>query len=267
MRHPFLVALLLICLTGCSRNNESSQVASRMSFERSGTSAKAAPNRHLAVQHAITVDVTEPQIASVYEAGQAACREATSEACVVLESELTAGRRPFASLKFRARPAGIQKLMATFGAQGAVTSQTSSAEDLTAPVEDTARKVAMLTEYRAKLEALLSRPSADVDALIKLTKELAQVQSDFEAIKAQQANLMQRIDTEILNVSISATENRAFLAPVNTALADFTSNLSQGISGAITGVAYLVPWSLLLALFGWIGTKLWRRQRRAKARA
>lgn len=225
------------------------------------------PNRNLAVQHTIRVDVAEKQVAVLHDAGLAACRDAASDACVTLESNITTGREPSATLKFRAKTGGIKKLLGVFGGQGSITNQTTIAEDLTAPVEDSARKVAMLTEYRSKLELLLGRASGDVDALIKVNRELAQVQSEFEAMKDQQASLVLRVDTETLTVSIVSVESQTFWAPISASLAEFRSNLSRGISSAVTGFAYMVPWSVLLLLFGWIGWRMWRRLRRASARS
>ena len=267
MRHLLLSVLVLLSIAGCTKNERSPDAATMRSPMFNAAQMMASPNRYLALQHTIMVDVAEQKIVELYEAGQAACRDAVSEACVVLESQLTTGRQPFASLKFRAKAGGIQKLMATFGTQGAIRSETTNAEDLTAPVEDTARKVAMMTEYRSKLELLLGRANSDVDALIKINRELAHVQSEFEAIKSQQAHLLQRVDTEILSVSITSVESLTFWAPVSASLAEFGSNLSRGIASAVTGLAYLIPWSVLLLLFGWVSARLWRRQQRARTRA
>jgi len=267
MRLLLLVALFLLSTVGCTKGGERSNVAVARDASTAAAQMLRTPNRYLAVQHTISVDVAEQQIAVLYEAGLAACRDAASEACVALESHITTGRQPSATLKFRAKATGIRKLMDIFGARGSITNQTTIAEDLTAPVEDTARRVAMLTEYRSKLESLLGRASGDVDALIKVNRELAQVQSEFEAMKGQQASLVQRVETEILSVSIVSIEGQTFWAPISASLAEFLSNLSRGISSAVTGVAYLIPWSVLLLVFGWVGLKMWRRQRRAPAHA
>jgi len=62
-------------------------------------------------------------------------------------------------------------------------------------------------------------------------------------------------------VSIDTRHSQSFFTPIAHALADFGSNLSQGVSGAIIGVAYLIPWVLILSFFVWIGRKLWRRRK------
>jgi hypothetical protein len=69
------------------------------------------------------------------------------------------------------------------------------------------------------------------------------------------------VETEILEISIRADQYRSFWQPISLALSDFGGSLSQGISTAITGVAYLLPWGLVIGLVAWAGRKLWRRRR------
>lgn len=259
MRYHFIVLFIVALLTGCSSKEErpGAAVADR-------AAAAASPGRYLAYEHTIQIDTPEANIAKVFEAGQAACRAAAVEGCTVLASNLSDGRQAFATLKFRAKPAGIRKLVAALSAKGEITEQSTTAEDLEAPITDTNKKLEMLQDYRAKLEALRARASSDVDALIKVNRELAQVQSELEAATGKQAHLMQRVDTEILHVTIRAENSRSFFTPIRHAIADFGTNLSQGISGAIIGLAYLIPWALIIAFTTWIVRKLWRRRKRAQ---
>ena len=255
MRKFLLVLILLTAVAGCSRKEESGSFA-----EVSSAPASANAKRYLAYQHAIHVDTEEHKIAAVYEAAQAACREAASDLCTVLESRISTGRSASASLKFRAKPDGIRKLIAVLGNQAEVIDQSTTAEDLASPIEDTAKKLKMLNDYRAKLESMLGRANNDVDALIKINRELAQVQSEIEAETGAHAHLMQRVETEILDVSIGSVQNRSFWRPIALSAADFGTNLSSGVSIAITGTAYLIPWVFLLGLVVWGGRRLWRRR-------
>lgn len=263
MRLPLLALLMLIVIAGCARKEESAAVAQSVSAQEAVNS----PSRYMAYEHAIHLDAEEGKVATVYKAALAACREAIADQCVILGSHLNTGREVSAELKFRGRPGGIRKLIAALGAQGEVISQSVTAEDLTRPIEDSAKKLAMLNDYRSKLEALSGRANNDIDALIKVNKELAQVQSEIEAMTGERTYLVQRIETEILNVSITTVHNRLFWKPVSTALSDFGLNLSEGLSKAITGVAFLIPWSLVLVVFVWVGRKLWLHRRTPKKNA
>ncbi|GAB3253909.1 hypothetical protein GCM10027296_21660 [Chitinimonas naiadis] len=216
---------------------------------------------YLAYEHTLELASEEEKLASLFAQAQALCKAAAADGCVILDSHIRTGSNAYASLKFRAKPGGVQNLIADLGKQGEVTGQSTTAEDLGGPIKDNARKLAMLQEYRAKLESLLAKSSADVDALIKLNKELAQVQSDVEALSGEQAHLMQRVDTEILNVNISTVGHRSFWSPIVEAGQSFGSSLSQGISMTITGIAYLLPWFIALILVVWAGRKLWRRRK------
>jgi hypothetical protein len=263
MKQFLLVLLILIATAGCSSNNEVGVAATGRSMATSPNKAA----RYLAYEHFIHLDTEEHKISEVFEAAQAACREASSDLCTILESRINTGRSASASLRFRAKQSGIQKLITTLSKQADITDRSTTAEDLAAPIEDSAKKLAMLSDYRSKLEALRGRANNDVDALIKVNRELAQVQSEIEASAGTNAKLLQRVDTEILSVSISSVKNGEFWKPISFAMSDFGANLSQGMSIAITGIAYLIPWALLILLTGWVGRFFWRRSKKRKTNA
>jgi hypothetical protein len=266
MKHFWLVLFVLAMVTGCSRKEESGVVAAPAPAQPVAK-APGKASRYLAYQHTLHIDTEEHKIAAVFEAAQATCRDIASDLCTVLESRINTGREAYASLTFRATPGGIQKLIAALSQQSDITDQSTSAEDLAGPIEDSAKKLALLNDYQSKLEALRSNAKTDVDALIKVNKELAQVQSDIEAAAGKKAQLMQRVETEILTVSISSVQNRRFWKPISRALADFGADLSQGVAIAITAVAYLIPWALVLLLATWVVRRLWRSRKRPKTNA
>jgi len=255
----FLIALsLLALLAGCSEGNPNGAAAPVL--ERAVSSDS--PARYLAYQHAVQLDVEENRVAEVHQATLDACSAAQAEQCVILESRLGSGARIFAEIRLRAKPEGIKSLLATLGKQGKIASQSVTAEDLAAPLEDAAKKLAMLNDYRTKLEALRSRASGDIEAMIKVNKELAETQASIEEISGQRAHNLQRVNTEILSLSISSTEGKSPWRPVARALDNFNEDLGRGLSGAITALAYLIPWSLVFLLFGWLGRKLWLRRKK-----
>ena len=167
-------------------------------------------------------------------------------------------------MKFRAKASGIKKLIATLSAQGEVVNQSTSAEDLAGPIADTAKQIAMLTDYRTSLEALRSRPSTDLDALMKLTRELAEVQSQIETLTGSQAGLMQRVQTELLNVSINSYQGSSFWGTIGDSASAFGEVLSEAIGAAIIAVAYLLPWAVLIGAIAWVTRAIlrWRKRQR-----
>lgn len=267
MKTRALVLLIFVLLAGCSKKESNSFAKPRpleavVLQER----ALAKSNRYMAYEHFIQIDSDEGDVVNIYEAGQSACREAVRESCVILESKISSGRNASASLKFRTKPEGIKSILAALSKQGEITDQSTVAEDLAGPIEDAAKKLAMLRDYRTKLEALRIRAASDVDALIKVNRELSQVQSDLEEMTGNHVRLVERVETEVLNVSISAYRNQSFWRPIRNACSDFVSNLSQGASTAITGLAFFVPWALLISVFAWLGRKLWTRWKRPPAK-
>lgn len=268
MRFPFLLSIALLTLPGCGNHAETSSLAVPAAAVQgqSPGEKRAARSPSIAYEHSLHLDVHEDKIGSVYEAVQAACREATADQCVLLESRLDTGDHASATLRLRARPTGIEKLLTLLSIQGGVTHISRTAEDLAQPMADHSRKLAMLHDYRSRLEVLRVRAGSNIDSLIRINKELAQVQNDIEALDGEIARLRQRVETEILNVHLDAVHHRSFMRPVSQALANFTSHLSEGLSSAITGLAYVIPWSIMLFVFAWGAGKLWGRSKRARAR-
>lgn len=267
MRAHLLPALCLaIALTACSRKDDTSTPAAAPAAALLSTAGDGTA-RQMAYEHSLSLDAPEERIAAIHESAQAACSAAADEGCVVLESRLTTGQHAFASIKFRARPKGIRKLIAAVSGQGQIINQSTTAEDLAAPLEDSAKKLAMLQDYRSKLEALRGRAAADIDALIKVNRELAQVQSDIESTTGKQAHLVQRVETETLTLNVSSRQSKSFWKDISNSLARFASDLSTGIASVITGLAYLLPWGVTLMAFVWAGRALWLRRKRARAGA
>jgi hypothetical protein len=257
MRNVLLAVLLSIALVGCDKRPESVSSASAQMDTRA-----AAPRQYMAYQHSISLDVDEARVVTIYNTAIAACQQAVAEQCAILDSQVTTGQNVYATIKMRAKPEGIKRIIASLSSLGTVIQQSMTAEDLAKPIEDSKKKLEMLDDYRSKLESLRTRASTDVDALIKVNKELAEVQSAIEAETGTDSDLMQRVDTEVLNVSIASQTQRAFWRPISDAFTDFKSNLSDGISGVVTALAYIFPWGLTLLVLGWAGRKLWSALKR-----
>ena len=153
-------------------------------------------------------------------------------------------------------------MIALAAAGGEVASRNTSAEDLEGPIRDNAKRLDMLRSYREKLLALENKVGNNAEALIKLSHELATVQSELESATGVEARLMERVQMDLLNISIQSRTQRGFWSPVKRSLGDFGSNLSEGIASAITGAAYMLPWALILFIFGVVVRKVWRKVRR-----
>lgn len=218
--------------------------------------------RNLAYEHSVEVDAEADKVAPAYAAVQAACRTAAADGCVVLRASLSGGQTPSASLQLRAAPAGIRRLTALLGTQGEIISQSMNAEDLGRPIEDGERKLAMLKDYRTRLEELRGRAANTIDTLIRVNQELAQVQSQIEAQSGASAYLRQRVDTGLLNVQIQPREHASAWRPAVNAVRAFGANLAGGIAAALSTLAYALPFGALLFATLWLLRRLCRGRRK-----
>jgi hypothetical protein len=73
----------------------------------------------------------------------------------------------------------------------------------------------------------------------------------------------QRVQTEILAVTISSFESQSFWQPIGAASSDFADNLSEAVAVVITVIAFLLPWAILGLLAFWM-VRVIRRRRRAQ---
>ncbi len=270
----FVTFALALTLAGCEKMVARKSV---MMAERSGAGAPAEAEADksvtgpvtqrptLAITRSVNIETDVDGIAPRFASTRAACEAEAQAACVVLDSNLTTGEYPQATLRMRAAPAGIARVLARLRAANGVVSESTSAEDLAAPLVESERRLAMQRDYRDSLLALRAKGTNDINALIRVNQELAQVQSQLEAVNGERAHLQQKIDTETLTVNISTGDGSAGNAhPVARALRDFGHNLSQGVAGAITFVAYLIPWAVVILPLGWALRWLWRRRRSAR---
>jgi len=268
----FVTLALALALSGCEKMVARKSV---MMAERSGAGVPAEADKNLAgpvaqrptlaITRSVNIETDVEGIAHRFASTRAACEAEVQAACVVLDSNLATGEYPRASLTLRAAPAGIARILAKLRAANGVVSESTSAEDLAAPLVESERRLAMQREYRDSLLALRAKGANDINALIRVNEELAQVQSQLEAVDGERAHLQQKVDTETLTVHIDTSDGPVGTAhPVARALREFGQNLSQGVAGAITFIAYVIPWAVVALPLGWALRWLWRRRRAAR---
>ncbi|MEX1034032.1 MAG: DUF4349 domain-containing protein [Cellvibrionaceae bacterium] len=165
-------------------------------------------------------------------------------------------------MRVRIKNEGVDPLITIAARNGEIASQTSRAEDLAESVMDTDKRLEMLRSYRERLQALEASAAEDIESLIRVTSELARVQSDIEQAESNRANLQRRLDLDLLNIHFYADSEDNVLAPIARALDRFFYNLASGASSIITSVALFVPWIVVLLLGFFVLRWAWRRRRR-----
>jgi hypothetical protein len=255
---PLSGVVLAILLGGCTANQE----------ESSGGAAAPAPRvdharaAWLAYEHEIKLE-SPGQSRQIAEAVRRTCVALPARGCTVMEASMRSGAMPGATIRMRVTPAGVNKVLGSLDGRGEVVAQSTSAKDLAEPIQDGERKMAMLTGYRDQLQTLARQRALEPEALIKLHRELAQVQSEIENTAGSSAQLRTRVDTELLTVVLQEQAAAGHKGAVRQAIDDFTDDLLQGVAMLITFVASTIPF----ALAGTAGYLVWRRLRARRRKA
>ncbi|MFZ6649603.1 DUF4349 domain-containing protein [Undibacterium sp. TJN25] len=267
MRFPIFLLAFSLLLSGCSSKDEKSAGNAQVLENRPPPSvSKPAGPRTLAYEHELSLQTQETKVAALYEKTMAQCLADTGHRCTILLAQIGSGvsydarSTVTARLTLRATPEGIRNLQKTLSSGNRILKQSTKAEDLAQPMVDNEKRLAMLEEYKNRLNTLNARPGTDLDTLIKLSKEIASVQSELESAKSDAAKLAERVNTEVLRIeiSINSEDEEGLMSPVKSACQKFIRHLAEGISIVITALAYILPWCIVLIPL-LLGIGRWRR--------
>jgi len=190
------------------------------------------------------------------------CAGDSAHHCATLQSDLTTGQFPSGLIKLRLDPGAVEDLVSFAASLGKLEHRSTKVEDLADAIQDTQSRIEMLTNYRKQLLQLQAKAATNVEAAIKIASELSTVQGDLERATGEAAYQTKRVSTDIVTIKFAVAEQRAFWRPVHEAVRDFLGNLSNGISQAITAVAYIVPWLFVVVPGLYLVRFLWRRRGR-----
>lgn len=252
-----IIFVLLIC--GCSSDEE---VEASGSAKTKAAVSQNDRSKYLAYEYRISVDLPEEKIEKKYNEIIQSCLKDNKHNCTILSSSLNTGNYNSSDIAIRIKPEGISNFLNLASSDGKVTRQSTEVEDLESSIVDNEKRLDMLKSYRTKLEEIELKSSNDIDSLIKITQELSSVQSQIESAEGNKASLAQRIDMNILRISLFSKSYVSFWQPIYDALSEFSENLSDGVSGVIIALAYLLPWSVLLIIIGFSIRFIYKKFRR-----
>ena len=263
MMRRVIFVVFAVLLTGCDSGHGMYASAYKDANEVQDLhNAQRAKTEFLAYTHRITVEVARPALSTVFNSVLEACVKETEYTCLIMSSQVSGGNYVYGNITLRVSPDGIEKYKKLVTDSGDVAQQSMSAEDLTSMVRDSEQRLDMLAAYKTRLQKLEQNPNVDVDALIKLSSEMAAVQTQIEYTQGEKAKLYQRINMEVLEITLDTSEYASFYSPISDALTTFGENVSDGLGIFITAIAYLLPWLLLLGFFIWFIRVLWLRRKR-----
>lgn len=246
-----------VAMSACSRPRA---LMAPVAVARSETGA---PDKStLSREHTVVIDIPEADLAAGFRRVTDRCASDPSHHCTILQSDLSSGDSPSGHIKLRIDPAAVEDLISFVVSQGKLERRSTSVEDLAEAIADTQTRIEMLTSYRTQLLALQAKAGTNVEAAIKVASELSTVQTDLERATGEAAYQTKRTTMDIVNIDFLIAEHKAFWRPVKEAFRDFLGNLSNGVSQAITAVAYIVPWLFVVVPGLYLVRFLWRRRGR-----
>lgn len=249
------LCLAVASLTGCGGGDAGGPASYQ--FDQSNRTG----SEYFATEHRVTIDLPEDVVEPRFEAVIRRCVEDKVFNCTLLNSELSRQDLVTATLSARLLPAGVEDMIEFAASGGMVAHRSTAVEDLADPIIDAESRVAMLEQHLADLEGLRERSGEDVDALIRISSEMAEAQSSLEALKGEHEYLKLRVSMDVLNISFGSYQSRSFFSPIGRAFGSFVDDLAEGIAQAITGFAFLLPWIVILVPVALGIRKLFRRRK------
>ncbi|HEV2678309.1 MAG TPA: DUF4349 domain-containing protein [Aliidongia sp.] len=286
LRFLQVAALLALALAGCDQTPLNSRSGTG-SAPPMAAAAPAAMKRaevpngpKLAYHHWLEFEMPAPGVAARYERARDKCLAEAAQGCILVNASIDAGdvrngRPPHASLAMRvphdAVEAVEQGILQPIAGEAPGTTKlrarNTTADDLTAAIQDVDRRLAQLTDYRDRLTALAKRADAKVEDLIKVEQELSNTQNEIESITAQQKHLNEQVSTELLTITLSAEAAvESMTGPIGQVWRNAGLLLGQNTAAALRFAIGAIPWLVVIAiavLLLALLRVLFRRKRRA----
>jgi hypothetical protein len=254
--------LILLAITACSKRQVEEDDTTQSTTFSGSEIYQRQKTKYLAYEHFVTVDIKEENILPAYKSTIEACINDTENNCTILDSRISSGKYPSAYIRLRIKPEGVKGIVAIASSKGKVIQESTHVEDLAKPVVDNKKRLKMLESHHGRLLLLQEKASNDIESLIKVSSELSKVQSELEQAMGENAFLLQRVNMDIVNINFQVKLSRSFWKPICRSLSSFSNNLSDGISGTIVAVAYLLPGLILIFLLFIFIRYLWRKLRK-----
>lgn len=242
-----------------------------------GLSAPDTPvEQYIAYAYSYALEFAPNRAVDAMAAHRDLCLSAGPDVCQVVNASSSnqQGNRSRARLQIRAVPDWIADFRDGLeadveAADGAINSFNMTASDLTRPILDAQARLEAKRALRERLTGLLDRPSADIEALIRLERELARVQGEIESGDANLRAMMARVSMSTLDLNYTTRHTPTgggALDPIGYALSRFVRDFSTALGDVITVVASTAPWLIIIIPALWLVLR-WRRRVAARKQA
>jgi hypothetical protein len=233
------------------------------------------PVSYLAYSYALGLEVPGERLIGLMDGHAAACRSAGLRVCQVVGSSRHGDpdARLGGSLSLRAEPEWLQRFMQgaqrdAVGADGRVTRQSTSTEDLTRSIIDTEATLRAKRGLRDRLQQLLATRPGSLADLLAVERELARVQGELDSTESNLTAMRTRVSMSALTIEYESTARAvagSTLEPLRLALIGFLDTLIESTAALVEVVGGLLPWVLAIWLLVWLLLRF--RRRRASRRA
>lgn len=233
------------------------------------------PPNFMAYSYQMALEAPADNVAGLFEHHQAACEAAGPAVCQVMSASLATQNadRVGGRLQIRATPDWLTEFRSGIeddaeSAGGRLLSETTSAEDLSAPILDIRARLTAQTALRDRLQDLLENEGASVEDLVHVERELARVQGDIESATSRLRYLERRVSMSQLAIQYASTAvpiRRTTINPVIAAFNDFFDILARGLGMVIRTIAAILPWLIVIIPVVWFLRRTWRRRMARKA--
>lgn len=228
----------------------------------------SAAERRLAITHRLTIRLPGAETEAIQQRHMAECAKL---GCTILSTSIDRSNegRISARASVRIKPDSYEAFAAVLAAPPAgIITRSQSSEDLAMPIVDAERRLAAKLALRERLVAMLHDQNVkSASELITIEKELAQVQSDIEAITAQRDGLRTRTDTvrvEISYVGVAGRVAGADVGPIYRAAGGISQTAIDSVAALISTLVAIVPWLPVIVLTWWAagrGIRRWKLRR------
>ena len=218
--------------------------------------------KYIALRHHLQIETPAEKMQATFDAAIAHCEALNCQMLSANFNKATPYSPPSASLYVRVLPRNVAIFLSGLAKNGEVMQHGRDSEDKTSQVVDTDARIKNLTELRDRLRIMLTDKSAKFKDIIDVERELANTQSQLDALSSMRKILSQETDLVAVNIDFTATQGiteQGFFAPVARALKDAGRVMMESFGSVITFVMSALPWLLIGIPVLWLARRGWTK--------
>ena len=218
--------------------------------------------KYIALRHHLQIETPADKMQAAFDAAIAHCAALNCQLLSANYNKVTPYSPPSASLYVRIPPRNVEIFLTGLAKNGEVMQHGRDSEDKTSQVVDTDARIKNLSELRDRLRLMLTDKAAKFKDIIDVERELANTQSQLDALNSMRKVLSQETDLVAVNIDFVATQGiteQGFFAPVARALKDAGRVMMESFGSVITFVMSAIPWLLIGIPLIWLVRRVWMK--------